>query len=484
MERELANVLQTTGVSSARFEQGLEQLQTAGRGRFRRLWGYYANPMRVTQDQGGASDRPYRQAQEWGVPSRITGYRAGLDPLCDGTLSTSARKEVVIENDIAWRIDTQVDYLFGNPPMIHSLAPDPARRLAIETLLAAILDRNGGAQLLQQIALIGAVYGFADVAVTLDTSGDFGSAADSDTGNVDTARLVQIQVVEPARAVPLLDEQDVTRIVAYAQTYDVAADKVTGLFAGLLGIGRQTSRVVELWTPHGWWRWKDQELVATGGNTLGRVPVVHIQNTAMPFAYGGNSDVEPLIPLQDELNTRLSDRAHRIAMQSFRMYLGKNLEGFKANPPAPGRIWETTNPNAQIIELGGEASSASEQAHIADVREAIDKISGVPPVAAGAIRNRVGNLTSAAALRITLMSLLARTERKRALYGEGLCHICELALAWLDHAGLFITLPEERGVELHWHSPLPENDAEKLAEAKQKLDLGVGKEVVLKELGY
>ena len=60
----------------------------------------------------------------------------------------------------------------------------------------------------------------------------------------------------------------------------------------------------------------------------------------------------------------------------------------------------------------------------------------------------------------------------------------ELALAWLDRAGVFKTLPEERRIELHWPSPLPENEVEKLQEGEIKVRLGVAKEVVLRELGY
>jgi hypothetical protein len=59
-----------------------------------------------------------------------------------------------------------------------------------------------------------------------------------------------------------------------------------------------------------------------------------------------------------------------------------------------------------------------------------------------------------------------------------------LSLAWLDRAGVFPTSPRERRIELHWPSPLPENDLEKLHEAQIKASLGVGKEVVLRELGY
>jgi hypothetical protein len=53
-------------------------LESQGR-RYRRLWMYYRNPMlprTIERDEQG-SDRPYRQAQEWGLPSRVTGARRG-----------------------------------------------------------------------------------------------------------------------------------------------------------------------------------------------------------------------------------------------------------------------------------------------------------------------------------------------------------------------------------------------------------------------
>ena len=74
--------------------QRVEQLLTTGRQRYQRLWAYYRNPMRV----GGAiteatADRPYRQAQEWGLPPRITGHRAACDVDSSQPLDQVTRKE-------------------------------------------------------------------------------------------------------------------------------------------------------------------------------------------------------------------------------------------------------------------------------------------------------------------------------------------------------------------------------------------------------
>jgi hypothetical protein len=550
-------------IDEQRLGEATKRLAAEG-ARYRRLWAYFKNTMRVLATARTGSERPYRQAQEWGLPPRITGFSSGSEPLVDAIDRTVARKEVVIENDIAWRIDTMVDYLFGKPLVIASAAADPARREAIGRLLRMILAGNGGIGFLQQLALFGAVYGFVDVLVKVVGSGQsavgseggkdgcgtsaLGEAPVSEKSSSDgyrtsetraaaepaqnaepaamamassqeegaasarrvdesrtvagaddvgvdallerVARVIRFEIVEPARALPLLSCEDY-RIVEAKDEGRRMKDESKSWWSRLTSrLGRQElmpheqAQVIELITAESWVRWEAGKIVARGGNSLGEIPLVHIQNSVEAFSYSGASDVEPLIPLQDELNTRLSDRAYRITLQSFKMYLAKGMEGFVDHPVSPGRMWMTENEQAKIEEFGGDSGCPSEEAHISDLREALDKTSGVTPIAAGAIKNRIGRLTSAAALRVTLLALLSKTDKKRTLYGAGIERMCELALRWLDVAGVFKTSPDERRVELSWPSPLPENEMEKLQEADAKIKLGVDRGVVLRELGY
>src|SRR5712672_3595672 len=73
------------------------------------------------------------------------------------------------------------------------------------------------------------------------------------------------------------------------------------------------------------------------------------------------------------LNMRLSDRASRITMQSFKMYLGKGIDDFTQLPVGPGRMWTSDNPDADVITFGGDSDNPAESLHIADLREALDK---------------------------------------------------------------------------------------------------------------
>ncbi len=511
-------------------------------------WDYFRNPLLPIEGPTSrvlnSNSRPYFQAQEVGLPARITGiFRSNAS---NGTTDLR-RKEVVIENDIAWRIHTMVDFLFGKPVTIKSLAPDPHVAGVIETVLDTILDANGGIGLLQEIALLGSIYGFIDIALrtpagykperfgslfrpqsapstealpgdgpsrpgTSKNGPETASGDGSDSGKksfkperlqdsdragsrtalrrvLASARKIQLETIEAPRVLPILDENEYTHTRYWIQRFHKCPSRLAGSKRAWFHLGKDRQaqavvEVVEIFGPSWWQRYEDRVLVAEGPNALGRIPIVHVQNLAMPGSYEGQSDVEPLIPLQDELNTRLSDRANRVTYQSFKMYLGKGIDDFLERPVGPGQMWATQNLDARIEEFGTDTGSPSEDAHIEEVRQAMDKVSGVTPLAAGLVRGNIGHLTSATALKVLLSGLLMRTAKKRLTYGRGLQAIAKLCLEWLARTGVLHTAPEDRRTEVLWSNPLPTDESEQLRNAQTKIQLGVPQETVLSELGY
>ena len=502
------------------------------------FWDYYRNDLiEAAADEGGA--RPHHLAQERGLPARLTAPSVLLT-------SKNRTREIVIENDIAWRIHALVDFMFSKPVALQSLAPQRGRADLIETFLRQVLEANGGLGFLQDLALLGAVYGHVDVLLRTDdvrptsalrlsstaacntthlhgpapvpasgVAGDAISTGDPSRGGtfsscgdqageqrdqiIERAREFVLEIIEAPRAIPVLHPSDYRRFDAYIVHHhrvlnrldrdsilDRLRDRVLG---GAAPIGRRKSvECSQVWTAS---HVTDYEGAGDNRrrcghvvNRLGRIPVVHIQNLPQPFFYEGLSEVEPLIPLQNELNTRLSDRANRVTFQSFKMYLGKGIDGFMDKPVGPGQMWATDNQNAAIEEFGGDGPCPSEDVHITEIREAMDKASTVTPLAAGVIRDRVGNLTSENALRVTMLGMLSRTEKKRVTYGQGLERLCELILHAADVLGVLPNEPHERRIRLDWPSPLPENLSQRLSDAKTKLDLGVPRRQVLAELGY
>lgn len=467
------------------------------------LWTYYRNPI----EPGAVAGRRARLGQERGLPARLSGSGGALagrpggvhDPSLDDR--SASRREIVIENDIAWRVQTMVDFMFGRAITILSTASSPALRREIERALDAVWEASGGIGLLQDMGLLGHVYGHVDLAVR--RVGEEGA----DASLHPAARAARIELIEPTRGIPMLSPGDYRELDAYIIRYrreghGVESGANAGFVARLLarqdqrGAGPATRRsvvtVTEVLSGSRRQVYEDDggragpRLVLDEPNDVspGRVPVVHVQNISQPFAYGGIGEVEPLIPLQDELNTRLCDRASRVTMQSFRMFLAKGIDGFDTVPVGPGQVWSTDNMDARVEAFGGDAHALGEDEHIEQVREGLDKSSGVPPLASGVVRAKIGNLSSENALRITLMGLLSKTARKRVTYGRGIAGACRLVLAALHDAGVLETDPADRGVRIEWPDPLPREEKDVLAGAKAKLELGVPAERVLSELGY
>ncbi len=473
---------------------------------FAKLWEYYANRMEPGQGDGTGHElgRCYLQAQEYGLPARITGlvHSANAGVFGARRIGDVQRKEVVIENDIAWRINAAVDFLFGKPISFVSKSPDSQKHAEIESILKAVFAANGGIGFFQDMAVLGSIYGFVDCLVRPGDDIIEGISCSSQTLSFEDvlqlAQTIGLELIEAPRALPVLEEDDYKKIRYYVQHFYQKKNALSGknsFLSRLLSqvrrspaLARRNSRqvvaVTEITSATGWQRYEDKQLVAEGELPWGFLPVVHIQNIAQPYYYEGLSDVEPLIPLQDELNTRLSDRASRITFQTFKMYLGKGIEGFEDRPISPGRMWYTDNPDAAIEEFGGDAATPSEDMHIAEIREAMDKTSGVTPVVAGVLKNKLGNLTSAVALRLTFMGMLSKTERKRFTYREGLKKIAQMVLDILDKADIYKIGGADREIDIIFPSPLPENMMEKLKEAQIKKELGVPTEQVLRELGY
>lgn len=510
--------------------------------RYSRLWDYFRNPLvpasTATSSALNTNSRPYFQAQEAGLPARITGvtrFGSAQRP------TDLQRKEVVIENDIAWRVHTMVDYLFGHGITIRSLADNADLADLIEKTLATVLEASGGISFLQELALFGSVYGFSDIALRAPTdvkaapasasalptwlpaaaahsfaaarrSGN--STESASTSNqaqesvsegmktatssiacrrvIEAAKLLRLEAIEAPRIIPVLSDTNYQDVRYWVQRFWKHPTRLSNNRRAWLRMPWSTQQssepacieAIEILGASWWQLYEDRKLVAEGPNLLGRPPIVHIQNVALPGSYAGIGDVEPLLPIQDELNTRLSDRAQRVTYQSFKMYLGKGIDDFLERPVGPGQMWATQNLDASIEEFGSDTGSPSEDAHIEQCRQAMDKVSGVTPLAAGLIGGNVGHLSSATALKVVLSGLLAKTARKRLTYSAGVKQIADLVLHWLALTGKLPTRPEDRRIEIHWPNTLPIDESEQLRSAQAKLQLGVPPERVLAELGY
>ena len=484
------------GLDAATLEALLAEHEGVTLPKLARLWAYYRNPLEApSRTPSSDSSRAwYRQAQEVGLPARIVGRPTSRDDD-----RRTGRREVVIENDIGWRIQTMVDFMFAKPVGILSTAASATKRREIERALDLIWESSGGIALLQDMALLGHVYGHVDLVLRVDPR-----AKGRTVEEIAREGLIRVEIVSPTRSIAILDPHDYRNILAYVITYVREGAPDTSLAPATENLSplrrwqprrpltsspeapRNLTRVVEIISIARRQVYENAKLILDESPALfgDQLPIVHAHNISQPFRYEGQGEVEALIPLQDELNTRLSDRACRVTLQSFKMYLAKGFDGLENAQVSPGTVWSTDNPDATVQAFGGDAETPGEERHIAEIREALDKVSAVPPVAGGVVQAKIGNLTSANALRITLMGLLSKTARKRVTYGGAIARMSALILRAFDNCGTLATSEADRTVKLEWPDPLPEDEQAKVAAAETKSRLGVPRERLLAELGY
>ncbi len=489
------------GLDEALLALALREHQSRTLPRLDKLWTYYRNALEPVRRAGSTNGSDacrrsgswYSQPQEIGLPSRLTG---AANPNTDDRLRTA--RELVIENDIAWRIHAMVDFLFAKPIRFISTARTEPVRNAVQSALDAIWETSGGISLFTDLALLGHVFGHADLLVRVtESQPDFQRRARR-LGNsaqvpdiLRNAPPVRVELIDPRRGIPISDSADYRRTQAYVIHYEREenAAEQPGFLRSLINpepARRKRTTHTEIVSADFHHIYENERLLDAIETpwTNGRLPVAHIQNVSQPFHYSGLGEVEPLIPLQDELNTRLCDRAYRLSLQSFKMYLMRGLGAPGSLSIGPGIMLASDNPQASVQEFGGDSSAPSEEAHFEALRNALDKLSGVPPLATGVVQGKVGNLSSAMALRVTLMGLLSRTARKQVTYGRGLAEASRLILAALDHLNILKTDEIDRSIRIDWPDPLPIDDREQAQVAESKLRIGVDKQRVLEELGY
>ncbi|MCH7792997.1 MAG: hypothetical protein IID31_12050, partial [Planctomycetes bacterium] len=195
------DVFSGIGLDEALLAALIAEHEARVRDRLEPLWRYYRNEASAP----GLGTRR-RLAQESGLPIRITGA-ARHDLAID---DRAAGREIVIENDIAWRVHTMVDFMFGKPVQILSTAPDEPLRRRIEAVLDAVWEASGGISLFQDMALLGHVYGHVDLLVRVDDA-LFTQQFDADEPE-SFAELIRIEVIEPTRGFPIVNPMDYRRL--------------------------------------------------------------------------------------------------------------------------------------------------------------------------------------------------------------------------------------------------------------------------------
>lgn len=246
---------------------------------------------------------------------------------------------------------------------------------------------------------------------------------------------IRIRVLPSHIVFPIYDPADPDNMVACEIKYPIARREEAGFFAGfrnsvrtMFGRNPRAYRTVvyrQRWTREYFQEWEGDELVNEGPNPYGEIPIVHIRNLICMTSNFGVSDIEDVIPVNKEINFKMSDNSEIIDYHSAPVTL---VFGAKVGQLERGanKIWGNLPKDARVenLQLSGDLSASV--THIKELKTSMFEIGGMPTHALGgevAISN-----TSGVALQIQNMPLIEKTGWKRITYGNGIRKACRLIL--------------------------------------------------------
>jgi hypothetical protein len=197
-------------------------------------------------------------------------------------------------------------------------------------------------------------------------------------------------------------------------------------------------------------------VVREGPNPYGVIPFVHVPNLPGPNEFWGRSDLADVIPLNRELNERLSDQADVIRYHADPPVVFRGVEDHDAITVGPGSVWDIPK-DADVKLLEWQGQSVAVQDHINQVLRAIYETAETPRTAFG----DSGRLLSGVALETELRPLIQKTLRKRIVWAAALRRRARLIWQVAERMGLaapgaFAGLCPR----IVWPSMMPQDDAQ------------------------
>lgn len=223
--------------------------------------------------------------------------------------------------------------------------------------------------------------------------------------------------------------------------------------------------VVERWSPERFALLVDGRVARSGPNPYGGlVPFVHIPNLQPPNAVWGVSDLRDVMPLNREINARLSDQSESIRYHADPPVIFRGVTEHSDLAVGAGTVWDVpADADVHLLEWKGQPPTV--QAHVELLFRALYEVAETPRTSFG----DSGRLLSGVALEMELRPLIMRTLRKRVFWEVGLRRRNALILALARQFGLLPgSQPDLPSTRILWPPLVPRDDA---AEVQQNIAL-------------
>src|SRR5215213_257526 len=187
--------------------------------------------------------------------------------------------------------------------------------------------------------------------------------------------------------------------------------------------GDGTAEVVERWTT------TELEVVVArtstrrGANPYGFIPFVHVPNLPLANDPWGQSDLVDVIPINREIDERVSDQADVIRFHADPPIVFRGVTDHADLAVGPGTVWDIpSDADVKLLEWQGQSVAVGE--HIERLYRTLYEVTETPRSAFG----DSGRLLSGVALETELRPLVQRTMRKRVWWTRALRRRSSLVL--------------------------------------------------------
>ena len=284
---------------------------------------------------------------------------------------------------------------------------------------------------------------------------------------------IRLSIMPTQFVFPRFNDHDKEKLESLLIMYPIRTVRETGLL-----FKRNTETTVvykEFWT-------KDEIIVFEGKdevdrmtNPYGFIPFVQIKNFPIAGRTRGVGDLEDIIPLNVELNTKKSDMSEVIDYHSAPITL---VYGAKIGNLEKGanKVWGGLPKDAKVENLGLNGDLLASGNYTAEVKTSMCEIAGIPETVLGG-SSAISN-TSGVALQYMNLPLIERTRIKRNCSITGLQKVNKMILYLALHHGL-VEKPENISMkdflfnEVDIPDTLPKDELIELQKVQQEMTLGL-----------
>lgn len=284
---------------------------------------------------------------------------------------------------------------------------------------------------------------------------------------------IRLSVIPTQYVFPRFNDHDKDRLEHLLIMYPIRKKYDSGLL-----FKREIEQTVvykEFWTNTEIIVFEDGEEVDRMNNPYGFIPFVQIKNFPIAGRTRGVGDLEDIIPLNVELNTKRSDVSEVIDYHSAPITL---VYGAKIGNLEKGanKVWGGLPKDAKVENLHLQGDLTASVNYTADLKTAMCEIAGIPETVLGGA-SAISN-TSGVALQYMNLPLIDRTNVKRGCTKDGIQLINKMVLFLGLYHGLiekpdYISMKDFLHNEVTLPDTLPKDLLIELQMLQQELTLGL-----------